>query len=417
MSRYIELTDTIFHITETYPETIALFVASGFENLSNEIMRKALGKTISLETALSMRKINQDQFLQKLEEVIEQTQPEPLTGLYAMKKADGGDISIEGVLPCPIRLPLLEKFNSWLDEHKNNIDYKVDYDLQSASMGLDHIKNKVKGSNGDPSMLSDLYLSAGFDLFFDKKLIGHYRDKGVFEDITGINHINPDFDNENICLKDPKNQYSIIGVVPAVFMVNTSVLGDRPCPKSWEDLMKPEFENSISLPMRDLDMFNAFLLHIHRFYGDEGVEKMGRNLLQSMHPAQMVKSHIKKAGITVPTITVSPYFFASMVDKKGPLRPVWPEDGAIISPIFLLSKAQNKEKVKPFVDFLYSKEVGAILSSNGKFPSTNPHVENGLEANKKFMWLGWDYIHNNDIGELIKHTEKVFYNASGKENL
>lgn len=417
MSRYFEITDTIYNITENYPDTIALFVANGFENLNNEVMRKTLGKTISLEMALSMRKINQEQFIEKLEEIIEQTKPETFTGLYAMKKEDNGDISIEGVLPCPIRLPLLEKFQSWLDSQKDKLDFKVDYDLQSASMGLDNIKAKVKASDGNANMLSDLYLSAGFDLFFDKKLMGRYRDEGVFEDITGIEHINPDFDNPNISLKDPKNQYSVIGVVAAIFMVNTSILGDRPFPESWEDLMRPEFENSISLPMRDLDMFNAFLLHIHRYYGDEGVEKMGRNLLHSMHPAQMVKSHIQKGGNTIPAITVTPYFFASMVDSKSPLRPVWPKDGAIISPIFLLSKAKNKEKVKPFVDFLYSKEVGEILSSNGKFPSTNPLVDNHLDKEKKFMWLGWDYIHNHDIGQLIRQTEQLFYNAVRKENL
>lgn len=417
MSQYFENTDTIFNITEKYPDTIALFVANGFENLANEFMRKTLGKTISLEMALSMRKINQEEFIKKLEESIDQNHLESFTGLYAMKKEDGGDICIEGVLPCPIRLPLLENFQSWLESQKDNLKFSVDYDLQSASMGLDNIKSKVKASEGNADLLADLYLSAGFDLFFDKKLMGGYRDLGIFEDITGIDQINGDFDNDSISLKDPKNQYSIIGIVPAVFMVNTSVLGDRQMPESWEDLMKPEFENSISLPMRDLDMFNAFLLHIYRYYNAEGVEKMGRNLLRSMHPAQMVKSHIQKGQNTIPAITVTPYFFASMVDKKSPLRPVWPKDGAIISPIFLLSKAKNKEKVKPFVDFLYSKEVGEILSSNGKFPSTNPNVDNHLDKDKKFMWLGWDYIHTHDIGELITHTEKLFYNAARKENL
>lgn len=417
MSQYFENTDTIFNITEKYPDTIALFVANGFENLANEFMRKTLGKTISLEMALSMRKINQEEFIKKLEESIDQNHLESFTGLYAMKKEDGGDICIEGVLPCPIRLPLLENFQSWLESQKDNLKFSVDYDLQSASMGLDNIKSKVKASEGNADLLADLYLSAGFDLFFDKKLMGGYRDLGIFEDITGIDQINGDFDNDSISLKDPKNQYSIIGIVPAVFMVNTSVLGDRQMPESWEDLMKPEFENSISLPMRDLDMFNAFLLHIYRYYNAEGVEKMGRNLLRSMHPAQMVKSHIQKGQNTIPAITVTPYFFASMVDKKSPLLPVWPKDGAIISPIFLLSKAKNKEKVKPFVDFLYSKEVGEILSSNGKFPSTNPNVDNHLDKDKKFMWLGWDYIHTHDIGELITHTEKLFYNAARKENL
>ncbi len=417
MSRYFKVTDTIYDITEKYPDTIALFVANGFEHLSNPVMRQSLGKTVTLEMALSLRKVNQELFINKLEEAIEGSLPDLSTGLYAIKKESGGDIRIEGVLPCPIRLPLLEKFEAWMDSMKDTLDFKVDYNLKSANLGLDDVKERVIAADGNADTLSDLYLSAGFDLFFDKKLMGRYRDAGEFEDISGIDHMNPDFDNAGISLKDPRRQYAVIGVVSAIMMVNTAALGDRPFPESWADLMRPEFENSISLPMRDLDMFNAFLLHIYRYYGEEGVKKMGKALLRSMHPAQMVKSHLPKEGVSVPAVTITPYFFASMVNKKSPLRPVWPSDGAIISPIFLLARAKKKEKLKPFVDFLYSKEIGEILSSNGKFPSTNPLVDNHLNPDQKFMWLGWDYIHSHDIGELILHTEQLFYDASGKEAL
>lgn len=417
MSNYFKISDTIFHITETYPETIDVFVANGFENLNNPVMRRSLGKTISLETALNMRKINLELFVKKLEEVIQQNNPH-LTEAPASKKAENkGDIRIDGVLPCPVRLPLLEKFETWLKNHKNSLGYEVEYHLKSANLGLDDVMEQVLLSEGDPDGLSDLYLSAGFDLFFDKKLIGRYQDLNVFEDLSDVRQLNSDLDNEMLSLKDPKNQYAIIGIVPAVFMVNTDALGDRPFPKSWADLMKPEFENSVSLPMKDLDLFNAFLLHIYRFYGEEGIEKMGKALLQSMHPAQMIKSHKSKDGNKVPTVTVAPYFFASMADEKSPMRPVWPTDGAIISPIFLLAKSKNKEKVKPFVDLLYSKEVGEILSSNGKFPSTNPLVDNHLTPDQKFMWIGWDYIHSHDIGELIKKTEQLFFKAAEKEFL
>ena len=417
MSNYFKVSDTIFHITETYPETIDVFVANGFENLNNPVMRRSLGKTISLETALSMRKINLDLFVKKLEEVIQQQTPQ-LTNRPVSKKAENkGDIRIDGVLPCPVRLPLLEKFETWLKDHKDSLGYEVEYHLKSANLGLDDVMDQVLLSDGDPDGLSDLYLSAGFDLFFDKKLIGRYQDQNVFEDLSDVRQLNSDLDNETLSLKDPKNQYAIIGIVPAVFMVNTDALGDRPFPQSWADLMKPEFENSVSLPMKDLDLFNAFLLHIYRFYGEEGIEKMGKALLQSMHPAQMIKSHKSKDGNKVPTVTVAPYFFASMADEKSPMRPVWPTDGAIISPIFLLAKSKNKEKVKPFVDLLYSKEVGEILSSNGKFPSTNPLVDNRLTPDQKFMWIGWDYIHSHDIGELIKKTEQLFFKAAEKEFL
>ncbi|HIT90220.1 MAG TPA: ABC transporter substrate-binding protein [Candidatus Merdenecus merdavium] len=417
MANYFKASDTIYDITEKYPETIGLFVSNGFEHLNDPTMRSTLGKSITLEMALSMRKLNQEIFIEKLEEVIEQNLQSFTSGLTPTKKEEGGDIRIEGVLPCPIRLPLLEKFEAWMESQKDSMDYKVDYHLKSANLGLDDVKERVIAADGDADALSDLYLSAGFDLFFDKDLMGRYKEAGVFEDLSDIEQINPDFDQDRISLKDPKKQYAIIGIVPAIFMVNTNVLGDRPMPESWADLMKPEFENSISMPMKDLDMFNAFLLHIHRYYGDEGIEKMGKALLRSMHPAQMVKSHISRDGNKVPAVTISPYFFAAMADEKGPMRPVWPKDGAIISPIFLLAKGKNKDKVKPFVDFLYSKEIGEILSSNGKFPSTNPLVDNHLKPEQNFMWLGWDYIHSHDIGELIKTTEKLFYHAAEKELL
>ena len=54
MTNYVKATDTIYDITEKYPETISFFVSNGFENLSNPVMRRTLGKTVTLELALSM---------------------------------------------------------------------------------------------------------------------------------------------------------------------------------------------------------------------------------------------------------------------------------------------------------------------------------------------------------------------------
>lgn len=52
-------------------------------------------------------------------------------------------------------------------------------------------------------------------------------------------------------------------------------------------------------------------------------------------------------------------------------------------------------------------EVGEILAHQGLFPSVNPNVNNPTE-NKPMMWIGWDYIYNNDMGKIIKHCESIF---------
>ncbi|MFR5068682.1 MAG: hypothetical protein ACLTE2_01750 [Eubacteriales bacterium] len=50
-------------------------------------------------------------------------------------------IQIEGILPCPIRLPLMDVFETWRDTHHMD----VNFDLQSASnMGLIGCKNALR---------------------------------------------------------------------------------------------------------------------------------------------------------------------------------------------------------------------------------------------------------------------------------
>lgn len=380
MNTYFNIKDSLYDITKKYPETLDIFVSNGFEQMKNEEMRRTLGKTLSLEMALMSKKINTDLFINKLIEVIKENRSLTDESLSTLKRSKAADIRIDGVLPCPVRIPLMENFNKWMEEEQDKFDFTVDYELKAASSGIDWIKNAVeKAENED--CLSDIFISAGFDLFFDKKLMGKFKSKGVFEDITNFQELNRDFQNKEINLRDPDSQYSIIGVVPAVFLINKEELKDSEMPRSWEDILKPEFENRVSLPISDFDLFNAILLNIYKNYGEDGIKRLGKSLLKSMHPSEMVKSHMKR--VDRPAITIMPYFFTKMVKENGPMTAVWPSDGAIISPIFLLTKKSKKDKTKPFVDFFASKEVGEILSHNGRFPSTNPDVNNNLDKEKK----------------------------------
>ena len=109
-----------------------------------------------------------------------------------------------------------------------------------------------------------------------------------------------------------------------------------------------------------------------------------------------------------------PYFFTKMIKEDGPMTAIWPEDGAIISPIFMLTKKAKEDKIKKIVDFLSGKDVGEVLSHQGLFPSVNPEVDNKLEG-KKFMWCGWDYIHNNNIGDVLTNCKNLFFESAKEE--
>lgn len=401
---YIKKEMTLKEIVNTYPETIEFFNSKGFKGLDNKNLLNTVGK-ITIQKALEAKKINVDTFLELLNDIIEQDRNSEDVNL-SKKINDEGAVSVMGLLPCPVKNPLLEG----LKKFQSETGMKINHELKAASSGLDWLKEDVIKAN-HPEKLADMFISAGFDLFFEDELMGKFKHEGIFKDITGMTEYNKDFNNENISLKDPDGDYSMLAVVPAVFLVNTDALGDRPFPKSWADLLKPEFENSVSLPISDFDLFNAILISIYKNYGEDGVKKLGKTLLQNMHPSQMVKSN--KLKVDVPAVTIMPYFFTKMTGQGGPMVAQWPEDGAALSPIFMLTKKSKEKELKPLADFFASKEIGEILSHQGLFPTVNPEVENNL-GDKKFMWVGWDYIKNNDIGAILKHCEKLFFQEAKK---
>ncbi|HHZ01007.1 MAG TPA: ABC transporter substrate-binding protein [Tissierellia bacterium] len=385
----VDLKDTLFNITEKHKEALDLLISLGFDSLKDDNLRKMFGSSISLENALKSKKINPEAFLAKLMERIEENK-------RAQNKYKD-TIKVTGVLPCPVKVPLLETFENWLAEQ--DFDFNLDYELKAASMGIDWIKDEMKNSEKIP----DLFISAGFDLFFDRNLLGKYKSDNLFEDISGIEKYNDDFSEYD--LKDPSGQYSMLGVVPAVFLVNRDELKGRKIPESWEELLSGEFENNVSLPISDFDLFNALLLNIYKLYGEEGIRKLAGIFQKNMHPSEMVKSHMKRER---PAITIMPYFFTWMVREGSPMVLVWPKDGAIISPIFMLTKKETKNKTKALADFFASKEAGEILSHKGKMPSVNPEVDNRIPKENKYIWLGWDFIKENDISDLIKKCENIF---------
>ena len=400
MAKYFDENAKIIDILNKYPETIEFFINKGFDKLESEKDREVLGK-LTLNLVLKTKGISIDGFSQMLDDFIELSRNSADITLNQKTKRTKG-VKVVGLLPCPVRVPLLEQFDAFVEKSK----FDIEYDLKAASHGLEWLKETVRNET-DYNKLADVYLSAGFDLFFDEKLMGKFKAAKVFKDGVKYEKYNHEFEN----LRDSSGDYSVLAVVPAVFLVNSKELNGRKIPKTWEDLLKPEFENSVSLPISDFDLFNAILLNIYRMYGEDGVRKLGKSLIQSLHPAQMVKSD--RLTVNRPTVTIMPYFFTRMTKEGGTMVPVWPEDGAIISPVFMLTKREKIEEMSELIDFLSSKAVGEILSHKGFFPSVNPEVVNGTPKGKKYMWLGWDYIYSNNLQEQITYCENIFNEGAG----
>lgn len=398
---------TIFDIVDKYPETLDIFVNNGFPHFEDMNKLKGAGKILKLESALKSKKYDVATYLKMLEEKISEANSNIDVTLKDTRKKDA-DIKITGLLPCPVRVPLMEKFDDFLEGYQEKKGLKVDYKLEAASIGADFLKDILSVDNAEK--LPDVFISAGFEAFFGKNSVEKFKEKNVFRDLTDF-EINSDFKGMDIV--DKKGHYSIISVVPAVFMVNLQELGDLPVPESWEDIFDERYRQRVALPVGDFDLFNGILLNIYKDYGSEGVQKLGKSLMKSMHPSQMVKNAGKKMD-EKPIITIMPYFFTKMLHDSKTMQVIWPSDGAIISPIFMLTKNDKAEELKPVAEYLSGPEVGEILSHRGLFPSLNGKVQNNLPEKAPFKWLGWDYIYENDIDSLIAEVNEIFENSASE---
>lgn len=388
---------TIYDLAKNHPEAFSLFVSRGFDDFKKDAMLNSAGKFLKLETAIKQKNYDTKTFLESLNEINANNDAQVDITLKDAEKE--GDITVKGLLPCPVRLPLLEAVDSFGEGYKKETGLSVAYDLVAASGGQQWLADNVEGISAED--VPDVFVSAGFDVFFDERSFGAHVKNGMFKDMTGECH---SYFSE---LKDPEGNYGMIGVVPAVFLVNKDVLDGREVPKGWADILKPEFEKSVSLPVGDFDLFNALLVHIHHMFGDEGVEKLAKSMIQSMHPAQMVKNAGRKTEAK-PAVTIMPYFFTKMLFGNSSAVMVWPEEGSIISPIFMLTRKDRGGDIKPVADFLYSEKVGEILSHRGLFPALNSNVDNKLPDNAKFCWVGWDYIYSTDMGRLLEELDAKF---------
>lgn len=399
----INFDDKLYNILNGNDKLLQFFINNGFDQLRDKKMLLTMGKIVSLNMAIKVKGINKEAFEEKLKLFLNDGQikaDKTLSEESFQDDKENKDIVIKGIVPCPLRLPLIDSFDKFVeDENKNGL--KIGYDLRSASLGVSWLEDEF---SNDINNVSDVFLSAGFDLFFNRECIEKFTEKNEY--YINMENINKDFEDEKKLFKDPKNIYNIVAVVPCVFLVNYNNLSGKKAPLSWEELLfSGQYADSVALPLNDLDMFNAVVINIYSKWGIDGIKALAKVYKKSLHPSEMVKK--KGDDKYNPIINITPLFFTQMVSRTSALKVVWPKDGAIVSPIFLIAK-KNKKGVKKIIDFFTSVEVGEILSSNGKFPTTISGVSNNLDKDSKFLFCGFDFIYNNDIGKLFKSLEKLF---------
>lgn len=390
-------------ILKRYPEVLEVFFANGFEDFAESDTFIEISPFIKLKTILKARNINEKFFIAMLEDGINTGSYDSLLQQPQLETKD--KMNLLALLPCPLKLPLQEAFNRFIQsrdlKRPNNLNYLIEGNANNQISYYIYVEQFE-----DIDEIPDIVISPGINSFYYKSFVDKFIDKGLFVDAA---EYMPNSALSKMGIKDPGGNYTILSINLLVMVIDKLRIGNIPIPKTWGDLLNPEFEKKVAIRGQNNSIYSfceTTLLTIFKQFGIEGIRKLGRAVKYGWHPAQMAKT-AGSGSSDSPMVSVMPYFFTKTIKHKENVTIIWPEDGAIVSPVTMLVKAEKVKSMKEITEFFTGTDVGRICAA-ASFPTLHPDVDNKIPRIAKFNWIGWDFIKQNDIGSLIKELYSEF---------
>ncbi len=311
-------------------------------------------------------------------------------------------MNLLALLPCPLKLPLQEAFSKFVQKNNlNNLEYLIEGNANKQYSYYSFVEQLE-----DIDEIPDIVISPGINSFYYKNFVDKFIDKGLF---VSVSQNTPNNLLSQIGVDDPGGNYTVIAMNLLVMVVDKLKIGNIPVPRSWGDLMQPEFEKKVAIRGQNNSFCETTLLTLFKQFGFEGVRKLGKAVKYGWHPSQMAKLAGSNSNDS-PVISVMPYFFTKTIKHKENVEVVWPKDGAIISPVTMLVKADKAKELKQITEFFTGAEVGRICAA-ASFPTMHPEIDNKLPQSANLNWIGWEFIKEYDIGGLMTDLNRQFLKA------
>jgi len=399
---------TVLEVLKLHPETLPVFVANGLEMFADPEVRDGFGAAVRLRTALKAAGSNPELFSGLLLEAIAAARPR--AGQECRSGPGQQNLNLLALLPCPLKIPLEQAFHGFLAalpaKMRDGLTYCIEGNANSQLDYADYADHFESLAD-----MPDIIITPGFNSFFHPYFVERFIKTGQF---AGVNLFAGDRHLAQMGVTDPEGHYSMLAMNLLVLVVDHTRLGTRSVPQNWSDLLKPEYAKSIAIRgNRDGTFCETLLLALFKDFGADGLASLGRNVAWGWHPSQMVKCAGSGREDT-PAVSVMPLFFARNIKNRDKVSIVWPGDGALVSPVTMLVKADKREELRLLIDFLIGPEVAGICAG-AAFPALHPEVDNGLPEQASFKWIGWEYIKSHDLKALIADTNAAFLRSFNGE--
>lgn len=306
------------------------------------------------------------------------------------------------LMPCPVKVAIEEEFQEYIDEIEKKNNCKYDYIIE-ANANKNLANHNFIDDYKSIEDMPDIIISAGINDFYGRDFYDKYIAKGLFSGKRSneyYTNISEDFG------KDPSKSYNIIALNVLVMVLDLTKIGDRKIPNGFKDILDAEFENSVAIRAEKNKFCETTLLTVFKEYGIDGIRNLRRSVIKGYHPSEMVQLAGKNLECA-PTISIMPYFYAKTIQNQNKIKIIWPEEGAIVSPITMLVKKESEDRLEKIVDFFMGDECGKLFS-NVNFITLSRNVDSKIPKEAKYYWPGWDYIRENDIKYIVGNLNKEF---------
>ena len=274
-----------------------------------------------------------------------------------------------------------ETINLLVKEFEDKSGIKVDV----VAAGTGELLKRVESEDGNA--LGDVLWGGGAES------LAAYKD--FFEPYES-----PELANVDSIYYDEKFTWVGESPLPMIIMYNTDLVEEANAPKSWNDLLKPEFKGQIAMadPAKSGSAYTIMATMISAYGVDTGgwdfVEKFhdnldGKVLGSSSGVYKGVADGEYAVGLTLEKEAIK------FVQNGAPVKIVYPEEGTTSVPdgLAIIKGAKNAENAKKFVDFALSKETQEIMASKLSRRSIRSDVEApaGLPALGEIKQVEYDF--------------------------
>lgn len=386
---------TLADVIGTYQDTREIFITNG---LKEENMTDAFLSAATVQTFMTLRGLNPEIFLKLINDAalacaeVKQLYTDELPPVPA---------EYLGYIVCPMKQLYKEELEKALADSYKKTGEKITAFVPMGCGGTDQYENLWKEDSIDA--LPDVIASMGFGDYFRGEFRKKFLDTGMFASVQAQPVPEP-FASAGIA--DPKGIYTIYATSVYIMLIDHKKLGNLPVPETWMDLTKPIYKNMIIAGGHDDEINEVLLMHLYQEGGDQALKDLAPNVQTLWHASQMAKA----AGSSMKTgaaIYILPWFFASTCPNMDHASIVFPKDGGLLSPMYMLVKKDKKGKMKAVTDFMTGKVMGDLAAAT-LFPSLHPQADNKFPAGTKLKWLGWDFVHKTDMKEYADMLNKKF---------